>query len=168
MKNYNLIIVLFSSFLLMGCPNSDDGEITESFNPVTLDFTNLNVTENDTSFEVKGYTFNNFGSKASNNFSVTDNGVRTEFDVMLLWHDGTNLHYIELPLDDSKDISKITARVFSNGTIAKATLFNSDIIVEEKESTGGFTDFIFNLKNKSFNKLRLISAEGAAVSIKLE
>ena len=83
-------------------------------------------------------------------------------------YDGTDFHYIELELNDVTGLSKITSRVFNNGTQTKVTLYNNDIIVQEIEAPFNVSDIVINVQEQEFDKLRLSSFEGEAISIKLE
>src|SRR5690606_37538774 len=90
------------------------------------------------------------------------------FDGIALWHNGTDMSFIDLDLEDVTGVSKITTKVYNNGTVTTVTLYNDEGIVEEIQAEYRVTDVVFDVQNKVIDKLRITAAEGAALSIKLE
>jgi len=169
MKNYTVLLILLLSFILTGCPGSDEGEIIENFEPVTIDLSGLNIQEDDTSFSKNGYSFTSFHAESVESISSTFQGNSITFDGIALWFsDGQNPSYIELILDNTEGISKITARIYNNGTGTPVVLYNDGNIIDEIDAPFKVNDIVFDVTNKTIDRLRISSFEGAVLSIKLE
>lgn len=147
--------------------NKSDAEIP--FEEVDLNLSNLSLQQSDTSFIVSGFTFTNQGAESSE-FPTTStlNGQSIEFKGITLWFDGMVFRYIELELDDTMGLSKITTRVFNNGITGTVALYNNGNLVEEIESPSLVSDITMNVTGREFDKLRISSPEGQAISISLE
>ena len=109
----------------MGCP-SDDGEMTTSFESITIDLSNLDVTKDDTSFTVNSYSFSSLRAESVENISSTYLGDNIVFDGIALWFpdQDSNPSHIELDLGNINGISKITFKAYNNGTNTPITLYN--------------------------------------------
>lgn len=162
------LFMTLTTLPLAMCSSDDDGEAEISFEPVTLNFSGITVQEDDSSFTVKGFSFNNVGAKSHYYSTLGSNDEIIQFDGISLWHDGTSLRYVELLLDSVEGMSKITAKVFNNGTIGTVILYNNGNVVEENDTPYRNSDIVFDVKGKTIDKLRITSAEGAVISIKLE
>jgi len=161
------LFMIFMTLPLALC-SKDNDEPKQDFVPVTLDLSGLNIQEDDTSFTVNGFKFSNVGSFSQDYSTLDNNNEIINFNGLTIWYDGTDLHYIELLLDNIEGISKITVKVFNNGTTTLVTIYNGNDIVEENQAPYRVNDVVFDVKNKVIDKLRISSAEGAAISIKLE
>lgn len=149
---------------------SKDNDTKLNFNPITIDLSVLNIQKEGVSFQVKGYNFKSARAESVENISSIYNNETILFDGIALWYpdQNSNPSYIELNLEHTIGVSKITVKVYNNGTTTPITLYNNETIVEEIQAPYHVTDVIFNVKNKTIDKLRIASFEGAAISIKLE
>lgn len=153
--SYKFLFLALTALPLAMCSSNDDNTEENDFEVTTLNLSGLSVQQDDTSFTVNGYSFKNTNAESA------ETGIS-------IWNDGTDFHYIELELNDVTGLSKITSRVFNNGTQTKVTLYNNDIIVQEIEAPFNVSDIVMNVQEQEFDKLRLSSFEGEAISIKLE
>ncbi len=171
MKSYSIILKpLFLSLLTLLIVSCESDDTTETENPeppfqtVTLDLSGLNVMETDTSFEVNGFTFSNMGGLSQDFSTLNSDDEIEDFNAVGLFSGSS----IELDLENVSGISQITARILNNGTSTPVTLLNNGEVIEEVQAPFRVDNVVFDVEGITIDQLRILSFEGAVLSIILE
>ncbi len=152
----------------MLCSSDDEDQSPEipdaGFISVTLDLSTVTINDTDTSFEIDGFQFINFQG------STSTNGVVEGIQLARADENG-NPSFIELNLEGVEGVSQITVSAINNATTMSVALRNNSVTVTEQNVASGVNvvrDLVFDVRDQSFNALRITAFEGFALSIRLE
>ncbi|MDH7913454.1 hypothetical protein [Winogradskyella sp. SYSU M77433] len=147
------------------CSSDDDGnqDNNPTFDPVTIDLSNIPIGLDDTAFEVQGYSFEAF--------RVEPNPSEVYPGLLLAYPQDGNASYIELDLSQASGVSSITARIFINSQ-TPITFYNGEQVVDEifavNDTEDIFEDNSYQLNGQTITSVRISSYEAIVESITLE
>ena len=156
-------LLSFLAIQLSLCSSDDDNTSVEeiAFQPITLDLTNVDITTQDTTFDLQGYQFEVLGAQSN------DLG----YQGILLGSFNGELSSLILNLVDVEGVSAISVSLFNNcSACLDIQVLNGNQVVQEIKGTeleSGENVVPISI-NSDIMGLRIASAEAIVNSIRLE
>ena len=164
-KTILITIIAFSLFLFNSCSSDDNNSSAPiSFEPITLDLTQVDIDLDDTSFAVNGFNFDAFRAQGTEQSGLVPG-------ILLAFSQGDNPSSIEIDLSNVEGISRFTARIARNAP-TPITFFNGNTVVGEIMAVNDiddlFEDNTYELNGQIVTSVRISSSETIVESITLE
>lgn len=171
LRNSSIFILIL--FILVGCSKDDDTTEQSNFEPITLDFGNLGVEDDDTSFTIQGYTFKSYYAVSEEDTYATFNGEteRKPYDGVALYQTGPDGTWanIEMELAQFTGASKITVTLYSNTSNATTIeLIKNGTMASEITVDSQVTETQIDLTSNKYDILKVISVEGMVIKMVIE